>query len=228
MGSLEGRDFCQVYDGGSFGIGQGTLHGHFGTGGAVLLLDDQPPSGPPSGARVTATGVLRLPPEGPCPGRHVCAGAGSSHAGGRFELRGLSDLGTCPGQPVAGSIDTCHGSDETLCPFGYSLAGSVAGTAWDWTDLWAGTSWIRDRADRTWISILLSNGGLVLIDLAGATVVGGFVWNVPEEQPRRAGYCIGGGILDGDLLSTWRITLANLSLLGECDTDAVEGWIDGS
>lgn len=230
-GSLEGQAFCKTYGGGVFGIGPERMDGLFDTAGEVFLFAEVPPANP-SYPVPAAQGVCRMPAEGPAPGRHLCAGSGSSYTTGslpfRFSLRSLSDLGTCPGEPVGGGIEWCLGSDAAACLGGPSLVSTIDGAPFDWTDVFVGlTKIILHDTSIARMSANLHNGGILVIDIDATNVVGGFVSTSPSGQSARTTYCIGGGSLNADVFSVSHLTLTSISRLGECDANPIDGLIDG-
>jgi hypothetical protein len=69
---------------------------------------DMPASGP---------GYLRMPADGPLPEQWFCFDDDSSYGtlgeGSYFaNLTGLRGLGTCPGEPVSGTVSVCFGADS--------------------------------------------------------------------------------------------------------------------
>jgi hypothetical protein len=211
-GSLDGQPFCQVYGGGIVGDQPGLMTGFFDPRGALFLLARDPTDDPWSATPVEAEGVLRLPPAEPYPGRHLCAGTGSSYQQGPLEvrLRELSDLGSCPGQPVSGTIDVSN-----------PLTGTVDGLTFDWSG-----QDFQGSFSAAQMIYVYGQGGVLLVDFEGATIVGGLLLIPVEGQSSRRAYCIGGGeALDGDVHPVVA-TITDLSRLPDCEVSQMDGVID--
>jgi hypothetical protein len=188
---------------------------------------------------VEAAGIFRMPAEGPSAGGHLCAGPGSSYvlsaevdADVDFELRSLSELGVCPGQPVAGTIDACpreQTEPDAACPTGKHLTGTIAGTELDWTDEVVGYRLLLgDDDDSAALRVRLKNGAVLLLDLDADRVVGGLLSVPGADGSRAVVYCVDSGSVTGDPASgPFRLQLADLSRLGACGDRPIAGGISG-
>jgi hypothetical protein len=178
------------------------------------------------GSPIDATGLFRMPSEGPSPGTWFCAGAGSSVTPGmprRFALESLSRLGDCPAASVAGEITGCFGGGVGFCPTGQTLVSTLDGAAFDWTS--AVTGW---GGQLGLYEIYLSNGGILALYIQADTVLGGLLLIAPGSPDEGAAYCFSGGFLTPGAQNGIQFTLGGLSRLGTCPAaTAVEGTLQG-
>jgi hypothetical protein len=240
-GSIAARAFTQRYGWIMAAAGPTGFDLHFHTHGDVFLAapglgGDAASEGSPP--RVEAGGIFRMPAEGPSAGGHLCAGPGSSYALSAdadpdvdFELRALSELGVCPGEPVAGTIEACpreQTEPNGACPTGKHLTGTIAGTDLDWTEEVVGYRLLLGEDDGAALRVRLKNGSVLLLDLDADRVVGGLLSVPGEGDSPTVVYCVDGGSVTGDPASgPFRLQLDDLSRLGACGDRPIAGAISG-
>ena len=151
--------------------------------------------------------VWALDADGSSPGELLCTpeGSGSTlrrHADElQLNVRGLANLGSCPGTPVEGELTLCTGS---ACAAS-GLSGTLDGMAWH------SSSWLR-VGNQVWFTDRSH------LQLASAPSGMPFNWGIlitsPNSPLGAQVFCIGAGTLQA---SNW--TLQNLSSLGVCPAD---------
>ncbi|MCK6591731.1 MAG: hypothetical protein HUU21_22995 [Polyangiaceae bacterium] len=199
--------------------------GFWQTEGHVVLFGESDLEMP--GSSAAATGLLRMPEEGPHAGEWFCAGNGSSVTTGEdktFSLAALARLGACSaGTPVEGTIEGCFGPDASLCPFGKKLTSTLKGAEFDWETAvtgWGGMPGVYE--------IFLDNGGILALYIELDTVLGGLLYIAPGSPDAGAVYCFGGGSLQPGAQSAIAFSLTGLSRLGTCaDATPVGGAVEG-
>jgi hypothetical protein len=198
--------------------------GFFITQGHVALFGESDLELP--GSSSPATGLFRMPEEGPRGGEWFCAGSGSSVTTGEektFSLGSIARLGPCSGTPVEGTVDGCFGADLSLCPTGEKLTSTLKGAEFDWESAvtgWGGMAGLYE--------IYLDNGGILALYIDLDTVLGGLLYIAPGGPDAGAAYCFGGGFLQPGGQGAIKFSLSGLSRLGTCaEATPVEGALDG-
>lgn len=224
QGSLAGADVAASYPTLRTRAKGPVWQAFFQSQGHVALFGDKPLE--VAGSSASATGVFRMPEEGPSAGEWFCAGGGSSvsiDTEKKFKLASLSRLGACPDETVAGEIDGCFGPDIGLCPKGTKLTSTIAGAEFDWTTSvtgWGGMPGLYE--------IYLDNGGVLAMYIELDTVLGGLLYIAKGSPDEGALYCMHGGSLSPGGQSAMKFTLSGLSRLGTCaDAEAAAGALDG-
>ena len=223
-GSLAGAPFHASYPRTTGRLVDATFQSFFKTRGDVLLTGE---SNFTEGAAVGATGIFRMPAEGPSPGVVFCAGAGSSVTAGAgqktFALASLGKLGACPGTPVSGQVTACLG--DSSCITGNSLKGTIDAGSFDWSAAVTGWGGAIDI-----YQVYLNNGGVLVLDISLDTVLGGLLFMEPQGPAPGAVYCIGAGALQpgGPQPNAIQITASDLSRLGACgEASPASGAVNG-
>jgi hypothetical protein len=199
--------------------------GFYQTQGHAVLFAESDIEMP--GSSSPATGLFRMPEEGPHGGEWFCAGSGTTVTTGdekTFSLASIGRLGACAGAtPVDGTIDGCFGPDPSLCPTGTKLTSTLKGAEFDWEGAvtgWAGQPGVYE--------IFLDNGGILALYIELDTVLGGLLYMAPGGPDAGAAYCFSGGGLQPGGQSAIQFTLTGLSRLGTCaDATPVEGALNG-
>lgn len=179
------------------------------------------------GSSSPATGLFRMPEEGPHAGEWFCAGSGTSVTTGdekKFSLASIGRLGACSaGTPVEGTIEGCFGPDPSLCPLGTKLTSTLKGAEFDWESAVTGKAGMPGVYE-----IFLDNGGILALYIELDTVLGGLLYMAPGGLDAGAAYCFGGGSLQPGGQSAMKFSLTGLSRLGTCaEATPVEGALEG-
>jgi hypothetical protein len=192
------------------------------------------PAGSVDTSPVSVVGLLRMPTGPVRPGAWLCAGPPSQVWGGRLDygfafpehmkLDVVGSPGTCgQGEPVPGELVFCPGQSNTFCDAG--LHGSIGGAAVDATNAdFMGTGPTMTLGG-------LTDGGFIVIvmELATATVLDGFVLMPTSGPDPGAIYCFGAATMEpatGDDGNA-RYTLSELRRLAPCSqAEPLHGQLD--
>lgn len=224
-GSIDGEEFHTRHRHFIVGSSTGKTNLFFTTLGRIVL---SPEDSTAQGEAVAASGLLRMPAEGPSPLDVFCVGTGTVLAPpgpASYSLRSLRTLGECPGTPVEGQVSISLKFAE-----GSPIESTIPGAEFKWSDqvASAGPFQMDNTGERAW-NIDLSNDGVLIVDLYNGAVDGALLMIASSSPDAGAVYCAGSGsvLQDSGNVTPTKIVLNDLSRLGTCATaEPIDGEVD--